>query len=149
MSFSKSRTTKMRVKKKQSVYGSGEALRAPGDWGSQNFKIICTWRGQGFQPYTPAAFTSPEYIPGTHFCHRLSQPQGHSAARRIKSIKTPGKTSKIDPATSRLVAHCLNQLRHRAPLQKSRLTLNTFCQYSLVKPFAWYDKNGDVGTKNI
>jgi hypothetical protein len=26
-------------------------------------------------------------IPGTHFCHRLSRPQGHSAARRIMSMK--------------------------------------------------------------
>jgi hypothetical protein len=29
----------------------------------------------------------PEYIPGTHFCYRLSRPQGHSAARRIMSTK--------------------------------------------------------------
>jgi hypothetical protein len=27
------------------------------------------------------------YIPGTHFCYRLSRPQGHSAARRIMSTK--------------------------------------------------------------
>ena len=26
-------------------------------------------------------------IPGTHFCWRLSRPQGHSAARRIMSMK--------------------------------------------------------------
>ena len=29
----------------------------------------------------------PENIPGTHFCQRLSQPQGHSAALRIMSMK--------------------------------------------------------------
>jgi len=29
----------------------------------------------------------PEYIPGTHFCYRLSQPQDHSAAGRIVSMK--------------------------------------------------------------
>jgi len=66
------------------------------------------------------------------FCHRMSQPQGLTAARRIKSIKTAETTSEVDHATSRLVAHCLNQLRHRVPLQKSRLILNTFCQYSGV-----------------
>ena len=29
----------------------------------------------------------PRDTPGTHFCYRLSRPQGHSAAGRIKSIK--------------------------------------------------------------
>jgi hypothetical protein len=30
----------------------------------------------------------PRKIPGTHFCQRLSRPQGHSAAGRIRSIET-------------------------------------------------------------
>jgi hypothetical protein len=30
---------------------------------------------------------TPRKIPGTHFCQRLSRPQGHSAAGRIRSIK--------------------------------------------------------------
>jgi len=29
----------------------------------------------------------PENIPGTHFCWRLSQPQGHSVVGRITSVK--------------------------------------------------------------
>ena len=29
----------------------------------------------------------PENVPGTHFCYRLSQPQGHSVAGRIMSMK--------------------------------------------------------------
>jgi hypothetical protein len=29
----------------------------------------------------------PGNIPGTHFCYRLSQPQGNSAAGRIMSMK--------------------------------------------------------------
>jgi hypothetical protein len=29
----------------------------------------------------------PGNIPGTHFCERLSRPQGHSAAGRIMSMK--------------------------------------------------------------
>ena len=32
-------------------------------------------------------FYPPGNIPGTHFCYRLSQPQGHSAAGRIMSMK--------------------------------------------------------------
>jgi len=31
-------------------------------------------------------------IPGTHFCYRLSQPQGHSAAGRIMSMKNSNDT---------------------------------------------------------
>ena len=34
----------------------------------------------------------PRNIPGTHFCYRLSQPQGHSAAGRIVSIKNSNDT---------------------------------------------------------
>jgi hypothetical protein len=29
---------------------------------------------------------APRMILGTHFCYRLSQPQGHSAAGRIRSV---------------------------------------------------------------
>ena len=31
----------------------------------------------------------PQHIPGIHFCWRISQPQGHSVARRLKSMKNP------------------------------------------------------------
>ena len=34
----------------------------------------------------------PGNIPGTHFCWRLSQPQGHSAAGRIMSMKNSNDT---------------------------------------------------------
>jgi hypothetical protein len=30
---------------------------------------------------------TPRKIPGTHFCYRLSRPQGHSAAGGIRSIE--------------------------------------------------------------
>ena len=33
-----------------------------------------------------------ENIPGTHFCKRLSQPQGHSAAGRIMAMKNSSNT---------------------------------------------------------
>ena len=34
----------------------------------------------------------PKNIPGTHFCQRLSQSQGHSAAGRIMSMKSSSDT---------------------------------------------------------
>ena len=48
----------------------------------------------------------PGNIPGTHFCWRLSQIQGNNAAGRIMS------PSEIEPVTLRVVAQCVNQLRH-------------------------------------
>jgi hypothetical protein len=43
--------------------------------------------------------------PGTHFCYRLSRPQGHSAAGRIRSIeRNPMTSSGLEPATFRLIA---------------------------------------------
>ena len=35
---------------------------------------------------------TPGNIPGSHFCYRLSQPQGHNAAGRIMSIKNSSDT---------------------------------------------------------
>jgi len=61
----------------------------------------------GCQPYAPAAFT-PGNAPDTHFCWRLSRPQGHSAIGRIMSMKNPMTPAGIEPATFRFVAKHLN-----------------------------------------
>ena len=53
---------------------------------------------------TSAVFTLPGNTPGTHFCHRLSQPQGHSAAGRIMAMKNSsdiiGNRTRDLPASS-------------------------------------------------
>ena len=51
--------------------------------------------------YTPAAFTTSGYIPGIHFCWRLSRPQRHSASGKIKSVtesQTPHRNSNPRPS---------------------------------------------------
>jgi hypothetical protein len=56
----------------------------------------------------------PGDIPGTHFCLRLSRPQGHSAAGRIKAIKTSN-----DPVGNRTgdLPACSAVPRQTAPLR--------------------------------
>jgi hypothetical protein len=67
----------------------------------------------------------PGIVPGTHFCFRLSQPQGHSAAGRIMLMKnssdTIGNRTRDIPACS--------TVRHRVPplLYGSAAYLERFC----------------------
>ena len=70
-------------------------------------------------PYLP-----PENTPGTHFCYRLSRPQGHSAIGRIMSMKNPLTLPGVEPATFRFVAQHLN---HCATAMYGKSTvLNSF-----------------------
>ena len=52
---------------------------------------------------------------GTHFCYRLSRPQGHSAVGRIMSMKNSGDT--IGNRTSDLPA-CSTVARQTAPFME-------------------------------
>jgi len=52
----------------------------------------------------------PGNTPGTHFCQRLSRPQGHSAIGRIfMSMKNPLAPAGIEPATFQFLAQHLNR----------------------------------------
>jgi len=105
---------------KQSHYWPGQAQIVPRVWGSQISRQSAHEGGKVVSPiHWPPLL--PRNIPGTHFCYR--------AIVRLE-ILCQGKIP-MTPATFRLVAQCLNQLRHRLPLlvtgctQNSLLTLCT------------------------
>ena len=61
-------------------------------WGFQEVEALRFQDSQHMKVVRlPALCTGHQYplgnIPGTHFCYRLSKPQGHSSDRRIMSMK--------------------------------------------------------------
>jgi hypothetical protein len=57
----------------------------------------------------------PRKIPGTHFCQKLSRPRIIVRLDGLDQLKNPMTSTGIEPATFRLLAQCLNQLRYRVP----------------------------------
>jgi len=58
----------------------------------------------------------PGNAPGTHFCYRLSRPQGHSAIGKILcEWKFPMTPAGIEPATFRFVTQHLNHCATAVP----------------------------------
>ena len=57
----------------------------------------------------------PGNTPGTHFCQRLSRPQGHSAIGRIMSLKNSSDTIGNRTRDPQVVAQCLNHYATARP----------------------------------
>ena len=63
-----------------------QEVEAPRFQDSRHIKMVT------FLALHTGRFYPQEIFPGTHFCQTLSRPQGHSAARRIMSMKNSNDT---------------------------------------------------------
>jgi hypothetical protein len=76
---------------KNSLYRSRQSLRIPGGWGPQISKPSAHEDGN----VVSTRYRNPLPLwsnTSTHFCYRLSQPQGYSKAERIKLMKNSSDT---------------------------------------------------------
>ena len=102
------------VKVKQSYYGSGQALRLPGGWGSQ-ISRQSAHEGGKVVSHTHRPPLPPGNICGTLSVRGWVNPRAIVRLERLCQWKIPVTPSGIEPATFWLVAQCLNQLRHHVP----------------------------------
>jgi hypothetical protein len=113
-------TTKMRLTtqtEKQSLY---RTLRFT------YFKLIGTWRQWGCQPYPPAAFTSQEIFLVLISIEAESTPGPYCGRKDYVNEKSQWHHLGIEPATSRIVAQCLNQLPPPRAHNKPQITTNNY-----------------------
>jgi len=84
------------------IIGKGKAVQLQtwsGPEGSSKLRLpdyVTTAQDGGkFVNLTHRPSLPPGNAPGTHFCYRLSRPQGHSAIGRIMSMKNSNDTFRI------------------------------------------------------
>ena len=99
---------------KQSHYRPGEALRVPGGWGSQISRQSTHEGGKVVSPTHRPPLPPRKYSWYSFLLETESTPGATVRPEGLCQWKIP-MTLGIEPATFRLVAQCLNQLRQRVP----------------------------------
>jgi hypothetical protein len=110
--------TEISKKVKLSHYRAGEALGVPGGWGSRISRQSAHEGGKVVSP-THRPSLPPGRISGTISVGRWVDPRAKMRSEGLSHWKIPVTPSGIEPATFQFVAQCLNQLRHRVPLNRN------------------------------
>jgi hypothetical protein len=108
---------------KQSHYRPWQALRAPGGWGSQILRLSALRIGR---LYPQEIFLVLISVRG------WVDPQGHSATRRIVSMKKSSDTSGIEHRDLPVCSAVPQPLCHRVPLNVFQWNFSTFQYFSKI-----------------
>ena len=114
-------------KVKQSHYRPGQALRVPGGWGTQVSKHLAHEDGKVVSPLQRLPFPPRKYSWYSFLLGAESTPEPLCSWKYCQ-WKISVTQLEIEHATIRLVAQCLNQLRHRIPLYAGK----DWCEFQLA-----------------